>query len=291
MPGELRAPYVQVNPLTEGDSSVRVPYVQVNPLTDGTPNLRVSYVQSNPLTEGSPNLRQAFISSDALSEGFRNLRASLIMVEALIPIWPEEFMSTDVFPTLPGLGFTWGKRPGFNTGMHKAAAGVSVRTSFMQYPIWEFEGTFEFLRDDATNEFKTMCGFFCNRKGRWDTFLFKDSDDYLVTDGDLGTGDGVTTMFPLLRDFGGFVERIGQVDTDEDLDVFADGVLVDPLDYTLTMPNKIVFDTAPADGVVITASFQFFFVCIFKEDMADFDKFADKFWELQTIEFESIPPQ
>jgi hypothetical protein len=54
------------------------------------------------------------------------------------------------------------------------------------------------------------------------------------------------------------------------------------------MPNRIVFGSAPAAGVV-SASFEFYFRCIFKEDMADFEKFADKFWELQTIEFETLP--
>lgn len=63
--------------------------------------------------------------------------------------------------------------------------------------------------------------------------------------------------------------------------------LIDPADYTVTMPNYVVFDSAPPVGE-LSADFQFFYVCRFLEDEADFEKFYDKLWNLQTCSFKSI---
>lgn len=64
--------------------------------------------------------------------------------------------------------------------------------------------------------------------------------------------------------------------------------LVDSADYTVTLPNQVVFDSAPADGTVITADFQFYFACRFAEDQLDFEKFYDQLWSLQTCNFRSV---
>ena len=62
-----------------------------------------------------------------------------------------------------------------------------------------------------------------------------------------------------------------------------------PAAYSITAPNLLIFTTAPANGALISADFQFSFVCIFTDDTADFEKFADKFWNLKTLNFESAP--
>jgi uncharacterized protein (TIGR02217 family) len=292
MPGELRDPLVVVDPLTEGVPAVRSPLVNLDPLTEGTPDLRSDLVMLDPLTEGN-----------------RNLRVSLLLLETLHPVSPESFMSTTPFPgfgnnatdpsvpqaadpfnsPLPGLAFSVHKRPNFKTNIDEAASGNEVRTALQQYPRWEFELTYEFLEDrsGAESSLKTILGFFLEMLGSWDTWLFKDPDDYLVTAGVCGTADGVTTQFPLCRTMGGFVEKVGQVDQANDINVYLDAVLVDPADYTVTMPNLIVFDTAPAPGS-ITADFQFFYACRFLEDSQDYEKFIDKLWTLQSCSFKSV---
>lgn len=62
---------------------------------------------------------------------------------------------------------------------------------------------------------------------------------------------------------------------------------IDPADYTITLPNLITFDSAPAEGT-LSADFQFFFICRFTEDQMDFEKFADKLWNLQECNFKSL---
>ena len=64
--------------------------------------------------------------------------------------------------------------------------------------------------------------------------------------------------------------------------------LVDPMTYTVTLPNVIAFASAPPDGSIVTASFQYYFVCRFKDDQVEFNKFMDKLWELQELNFRSI---
>jgi hypothetical protein len=51
----------------------------------------------------------------------------------------------------------------------------------------------------------------------------------------------------------------------------------------------VVFSSAPAANLIISADFQFFFNCRFQDDSADFDKFAMTFWELQKIVLETVP--
>lgn len=349
MAGQLRAPLINLDPLAEGASSIRSPLII-----------------SEPAAEGSPNLRGNFLINEPLAEGFRNLRCGLFFLEALVPVDPEGHVSTELFPgslgspaSLPGLAFSLHKKPKFATLKHQAASGVSARQALRQYPIWEFELTYEFLRDNVTNEFKTLCGFFLSRQGGFDTFLFKDPDDYLVQNGALGLADGATTKFAFKRTMGGFAEKIGQVDLAQTISIYGSlaqagsipntgpytittanaaafvadlgvkkagvpmvpvasapapgqysvsaGVytfnaadhgaavsisyryLIAPAAYAVTLPNLLIFGSAPAAGTTISADFQFYFNCCFQEDTADFEKFADKFWAASQIVLETVP--
>ena len=62
--------------------------------------------------------------------------------------------------------------------------------------------------------------------------------------------------------------------------------LVDTSAYTITLPNKIVFGTAPT-AARLSWSGQYFFTCYFNEDMADFEKFYAQLWSLQQLTFHS----
>lgn len=65
-------------------------------------------------------------------------------------------------------------------------------------------------------------------------------------------------------------------------------VAVAAVDYTINMPRTIAFTAAPPITATITASYQFFFVVRFLDDVAEFDQFMDKLWELGQINFRSI---
>jgi hypothetical protein len=351
---------------------LRDPFVILEPFAEGTANLRAPLVILESTAEGSANIQSPLVFLEAIAEGNRNLRTALIFLEAWTEVPPEGTVSTELFPgslgspqSLPGLTFTIHKRPTFSTAKHKGTSGVGTRHANMQYPIYEIELSYEFLRDDVTNEYRTLRRFFKQRKGGFDTFLLKDKDDYIATNETLGTADGVTTQFPFLYDQQ--TEKVGQVDTGNTITIYhtpsgeahtipsvgpytitinhpestsptitqdggvtftvggaaltavggspaagqysvnlATGVytfsasdagkgvnityryVALPANYTVTLPNSVVFTSAPAAGT-ISGDFQFFYNCVFQDDVADFEKFADKFWELQKIVLETVP--
>jgi uncharacterized protein (TIGR02217 family) len=292
-PTNLRANYAMAEIATEGNSKSRVDYAFAQPLAEGYSKIRADYVLGQPLCEG-----------------YSHIRVCCSFAQALFPVGPEAYMSTTPFPgfgnsttnpaipagkdpfnsALPGLTFDISKRPAFKTRISESPSGMEVRNSLTEYPRWDFELNYEFLEDrtGANSSLKTIMGFFLQMRGSYDSWLFKDPDDYQATDVLIGTGDAATLEFPFVRNMGGFYERIGQVDTVNTVNIYANGVLVNPADYTITMPNRLIFDVAPAAGVIITGSYQYYFVCRFIEDQMDFEKFADKLWSLQQVEFRSI---
>lgn len=291
-------------------SEIRLNAQWAQALTVPTTNVRVNFQFGQVQTEGYPKVRANFIQGQVQTEGYPQIRANLFQVQVAFPAAEEPNVSTVPFPgfgnsatnnsvpaaadpfntPLPGLAFSVHKRPQFNTRISEAASGHEIRNALMDYPRWEFELTYEFLEDSsgAESSLKTIMGFFLSRQGSFDSWLFKDPDDYKVEGGLLGIADGVSPGFYLLRYIGDFGEPVGQVDTTNTINVYADGVLVDPGDYTVVLPNLIEFDSAPANGVEVTADFQFFFACRFIEDSMDFEKFSDKLWNLQECSFRSI---
>ncbi len=364
-------------------SEIRSSFLESSPLTDGFSDIRISYTFSEVTISGlSPEVRVTHILLDDLLGGYSpQVRVSYFFAEYLQAIIPEGPVSTEKFPgfgnsisnptipaakdpfntPLPGLTFSVHKIPMFRTKVSEAASGFELTNALMEYPKWTFELTYEFLEDrsGAASSLKTIVGFFLNRKGRFDTWLFKDPDDYEADNSICGLSDGLTTEFPLTRTYGGFIERIGQVDEDnsievyrsveeadtipatpgpytitvinaadyiEDLGVTKGGIsmtsvpgvpsagqysvdevtgiytfnatdqldavvisyryLVATADYTVTLPNRLIFDVAPEEGT-ISWSGQFFFVCRFIDDEQDYEKFAEELWTLQQCNFRS----
>lgn len=112
-----------------------------------------------------------------------------------------------------------------------------------------------------TNE--TWQAFLRSRQGAKDPFLFKDRLTALFHTQTLeavGTGDGVTTALPL---------DMVYVDASTLL-VYKDGVLKAlTSDYTFSGNNSapvITFNSAPANGVVITATYDFYMPVLFAVD-------------------------
>lgn len=248
-------------------SEVRVPFVIQEPLVEGVPDVRVPYIALEPLSEGSPNIRTAFVVVEPLMEGIPNVRIALIVVEALVPI-PEDLpVSTEPFPgfgnsisnpavpqaldpfdsALPGLSFSVHKKPMFKTRISEAASGKEVRNALAEFPRWDFTLPYEFLEDrsGADSSLKTLMGFFLARQGSFDSWLFKDPDDYLVVNGICGDSDGVTTVFPFCRTMGSFREKVGQIDTVNTISIYLtiDEARTIPAvgPYTITVTNSADF--------------------------------------------------
>ena len=106
-------------------------------------------------------------------------------------------MTLAVLPALAGLEYPVVRTPVFKTLTQETASGMETRAALQLYPRWRYTLSFNFLRDDANDEFRTLLGFFLARRGAYEAFLFNDPDDNAVTGQPIGTGDGATMTFQL----------------------------------------------------------------------------------------------
>jgi hypothetical protein len=160
-------------------------------------------------------------------------------------------------------------------------------------PLFAFELTIEALLSGSTalgsiagNTKQILENFFTDQQGQYNPFVYLDPDDNSATNQLLGVGDGTTTEFTCLWPWGGRLIPIGIVDT-AGLLVYANGGLVSSSGYTI-YDNTITFATAPAFGVAITATYNYFFLCRFSEDSLEFEKNLDGIWSVKSIKFGSI---
>ncbi|MBV8474052.1 MAG: DUF2460 domain-containing protein [Hyphomicrobiales bacterium] len=196
------------------------------------------------------------------------------------------------FPSLPGQGWSVHKKPTFATIVARHVSGREVRDALYQYPIWQFELTFDGLASDATSypglgadSLQSLMGLFLHCQGQLGTFLYADPTDSSATDQGIAIGDGTTTTFPFARALGGFLEPVGWVTNVSQVIV---GGAVQHSGWSLSTPNSLVFAAAPASGAVIAASFSYAFQCRFDDDAADFEQFMQNLWTLQSLKFRSV---
>lgn len=214
-------------------------------------------------------------------------------------------MSTAVFPALAGLGWGVTRAPLWKTRQQEAISGKRTRIADWSFPRWQWGLTYDFLRQAGANqqaatfqgltyaEFASLAGFFNQRQGMFDTFLYQDADDNASpTDQLLGTGDSATLAFQLVRPFGGFIEPIYAPNVVANVKV--NGVVKNPgTDYTVSSwgsaaPGVVTFTVAPGAGLSVTATFSFYFPCTFTEDRLDFEKFMVALYQAKKVVFESV---
>lgn len=191
-------------------------------------------------------------------------------------------MGTAVFPTLAGLKFSTFKTPTFKTQVQTTASGKENRAAFWSYPKWKIDLSYEFLRDDVTNELQTLLGFFLSRGGRFDNFNFTDPDDNAVVNQSFGTGDGVTTAFRLARTYAGYMEPVFRVNGAPTIKKAGVTQTV-TTHYTIDGEGLVTFVTAPASGAALTWTGSFYYRVRFVEDVAEFEQFMRKLWLLKKL--------
>ena len=209
--------------------------------------------------------------------------------------------------SLPGLAYSKVRRPKHSVSVQTHQSGGEVRMSYWSEPLWEFDLTYEVLRDGfryghAFDELKQIEGLFLASTGSLSGFQFFDDDDNRVTRTLVGSSDGVITTFTLKRYRGSWnanngeplgLESIGLLDTSQPFNLYVDNALVpvSPSDptygYTLvtTTPKNqtLVFNAAPANGHTFTCDMSFFYYVRFEADSLDFEKFMHQLWALKKV--------
>lgn len=210
-------------------------------------------------------------------------------------------MTLPVYPTLKGLTYPIKWTPRFyNMATQTTASGADIDLGLAAYPLHDFELQYDFLRDGgALVEFKTLMGFVLQVGGTAGRFLFSNPDDFTVTGQLIGTGDGTTRTFTLVRTFGagGFAgtEPVGMADLTATFNVKVSGTLKTlgsdyTVDQTLGAGNTVTFTAAPASSAPITVDMSYRYYCKFPDNAQEFDKFMSGLWSMQKIVMHSCRP-
>lgn len=204
-------------------------------------------------------------------------------------------MSNAVFPALPGRQWDISKTAVWSSIVQTSVSGMELRGSYFQYPLWHWTLKYDFLRADrGFTEFQTLAGFFNARQGSFDSFLYDDPSDDLIADVPpymtFGTGDGATVAFQLGRALGGVFEPIYNLNGTAK--VYVNGTLKTAgSDYTLSAAGLVTFAAAPTAAAVIAWSGAYYWRVRFAASTAEFVEFANNFWKLGKLEFQSVKGQ
>jgi uncharacterized protein (TIGR02217 family) len=204
-----------------------------------------------------------------------------------------------IFPKLRGI--KWGTQlaPNFKTTRLTSMSGTETSYAYQQQPRWKITLEYEFLSeqqppppneitaDPIYSDLDTILGFFCARLGANGTFLYRGVNDidakrFEVAGQKLGVGDGVVTDFQLVRSIGAeFLEVIQNPFGVPVINV--DGNPVDPADITDLGNGLFRLAAAPAADAVVTADFNFAYLCKFDDDQLELANFMAYFWECGSV--------
>jgi uncharacterized protein (TIGR02217 family) len=194
-------------------------------------------------------------------------------------------MSNAVFPSLPGLKWDQARTV--------LAPPVHIRTtpSRREYrsrsatlPRYQYALSYEFLRGGALgSELQTLVGFFEQRGGSFDSFLFIDAVDHTATDQVFDTGDGVRRTFRLVRSFGGFVLPVDAVSSVAQVAIGGTPTTAYAIDG-----GRVTFDAAPGAGLVLSWSGTFYRRVRFLRDQCDTSQFLKDLHEMKKLELLSV---
>ena len=207
-----------------------------------------------------------------------------------LPSPQPTFGAYATFPTLTTLAWSTHLRPKFSTLIAEHVSGRETRAQHTANPYFDLELTYEVLRPaGADEELQAIAGFFEQASGADEPFWVGPPGLSTITGQAIGTGDGATTVFPLVASIGGYSGPV--FGTSGVSAAYLNGVS-QPSEWTVSsgyLP-AITFASAPGDGVAITADFGVLWLCRFAEDVQDFEEFMTMLWALRTLRLSTVRP-
>lgn len=196
------------------------------------------------------------------------------------------------------LTFQWPIKstPRFNTITQMPASGRGpVHIPLYQFPLWDFDWVLSYIPGDATGvntTYQTLINFFIGVQGSGQAFLFLHPYDHTVDQahGAIGTGDGSTLQFTMVRQFiaGGTDDLIQNFVNPPS--IYVNGVLQSSSIYTIDQYGTLTFNAghAPGNGLAITWAGQFYFLCRFEKDsFEEMEETLYQVWQIKAFKFTS----
>ncbi|MDC4992538.1 DUF2460 domain-containing protein [Acinetobacter baumannii] len=208
-------------------------------------------------------------------------------------------MSNVLFPELPGLEWDASITPMFNTKIMTSINGRELRASFQAAPKYEISLSYAFLRENKRRkELQQLQGFYLERRGAFDSFLYKMPDDNQFDC--TFVGDGATTSFQLYKDMytsqlplGNTEEQmVGEVDPNMWNQVPAktmwntnqEKLMWNNVSAQVTSDGKYVLSEPLEEGIEIKIAGTFYYRCRFKDDTQQYINFMHKLWKANKVE-------
>ncbi|TPT21369.1 DUF2460 domain-containing protein [Acinetobacter baumannii] len=204
-------------------------------------------------------------------------------------------MSDVLFPELPGLEWDLTKTPMFNTKIMQSVNGRELRASYQAVPKYQISMSFAFLRESkGRNELQQLEGFFLERRGSFDSFLFKmpEDNEFQCT----FVGDGVQTSFQLYKQINTTQIPLQhtQAEQSEDPLMWSENaskpMWSDPesqmwlLQFGITTNGLLQMPIPLAAGESITISGTYYYRCRFADDEQHYTNFMSKLWKAGKVE-------
>ncbi|MGQ1193920.1 DUF2460 domain-containing protein [Acinetobacter baumannii] len=204
-------------------------------------------------------------------------------------------MSDVLFPELPGLDWDLTKTPMFNTKIMQSVNGRELRASYQAVPKYQISMSFAFLRESkGRKELQQLEGFFLERRGSFDSFLFKMPEDHEFQCTFIG--DGVQTSFQLYKqiDTTQIPLQHTQAEQSEDPLMWSENasklMWSDPesqmwlLQFGITTNGLLQMPIPLAAGESITISGTYYYRCRFADDEQQYTNFMSKLWKAGKVE-------
>lgn len=183
------------------------------------------------------------------------------------------------------------KTPNFKTLVQQTASlRGEIRVSLTPYPIWTWDFPVNWMRgseQDQNSAYQYLLGFFLSMGGQFSDFLYEDPYDCQISEGNpafLGTGDGKTVNFQLIRPIGmgsDIVQNLNGIPK-----IYINGIQT--TGFELDTSGVLTFNTAPPSQVILSWSGRFYYRVRFDSDSQDYKQFMDKLWSMESLKLRSV---
>ncbi len=203
-------------------------------------------------------------------------------------------IATFPVPALGQWNYRWPvkKTPSYKTLIQTPASNVAeLRVSLTPYPIWIFELDVSYFIGNpigADTAYRDLVGLYGQMQGAAGQFYYQDPYDFQVQLANCtpAKGDGTTTLFVMTRQVGGLQDLIQNFIVSPT--VYLGGV-AQTSGYTIDNHGTLTFTTAPASGVAVQWSGNFYYLCRFLDDeWTDMQQDLLDVWSNSALKFKSI---